>query len=504
MADLDYDAIPYRGQPIGATAPASLALAAARFGGPRPALDGPLRVLELGCGDAANLLGLAFFHPDWRCVGLDASGRAIARAREAAEALELPNLRLEESELSSFAADEPFDVVIAHGLYSWVGPEDRAALRRLIRDALAPRGLAYVAFNALPGWGVRGRVRDALVRSGAATLEEARERLDDWIATIGEPTNQWNALLAEELTRARAAPDAYLAHEYLAPHNAAFWLGDVARDFEAEGLVYLGDADFATTGWVDPTLREHLAPAGSTIAREEQIDLLVYRQHRAALLAHERGEPAGPGLLDEAYLATAVRRRNDPFDPSPGVEEPFDGMRGHELRVRASLTKVALLLLADRYPEGLRLEEVIERARGLLARDGITPEPDGDARLRDALRTLFERGELELRLEAPRLRTEPTSRPEATALSRWEARHGLVLTTPLHGALPLEPVDREIVARLDGSRTVDQTVDAIVEAVSAGELELEGAPSGAARLRPLLEDRVRQTLTLLGWWGLVG
>lgn len=573
MADPDsslgYDAIPYRGQPIPATAPAALALASACFGGPRLALDAPLRVLEVGCGDATNLLALAFFHPGWRFVGVDASGGAIARGRKAAAALGLSNLRLEARALADFATDfadapasdpaddpasdpaAPFDVIVAHGLYSWVGPEDRAALRRLVAEALAPGGLVYVGFNALPGWGVRGRVRDALLRAGVGGVAEARARLDDWRATLGEPGHPWAALLAEELERARAAPDDYLAHEYLAPHNQPFWLGDVVRDFEAQGLRYLGDADFTTTGWVDPALRAQLdtrvghgapdAPASSAaspseirddpgcraqvhsnpggrdafrrpgrrprvhpdpVAREEQIDLLLCRQHRAALFARERGESVGRTLLDEAYLATAVRRRHDPFDVSPGVEEPFDGNRGHELRVRSALTKVALLLLADRYPEGLPLATVLERSRALLARDRIRPEPGDEAKLRDALWALFERSELELRLEAPPLRTEPGPRPEAPALTRWEARHGVVLTTPLHTALPLEPVDREIVARLDGTRTVAELVAALADAVEVGALTLEGPPSGGARLRPLLEARVRRTLTLLGWWGL--
>lgn len=505
MSEPSYEVVPYEGRAIPASAPAALALTARVHGGPRPPLE-RARVLELGCGDGANLVPLAFHHPDWTLVGVDASERAIAVARESARELGLDNVTFVRADLASYAPDGEHDYVIAHGIYSWVDAERRTALRRIARAALARNGLAYVSFNAQPGWGVRGRVRDALHRS-ATDLTGARARASGLLEVLGEPQRDWSVILRHELERAAAAPDGYLAHEYLAAHNEPFWLGDVVRDFSAEGLRYVGDATFdRPEGFVDPALRERVRPlAGDAIAEEELIDLLVYRQLRAAVLARSDAAfdaPTGPELLDEARIAAVVRAASDPFDPTPGVEERFTGPRGTEVRIASALAKMAMLILARDYPKGYRLGELCAIAASTLSSYGIVPEPEVREALRAGLWQLFRSLEIELRLDAPELRTTPSERPIASALARHEAARRPALTTPLHGALPLEPIDRAIVAHLDGTREPDELARELAAQVERGELELEGAPSGAARIVPLLEARVRETITTLGWWGL--
>ncbi len=510
MSEPSYDEIPYEGRPVPATAPAAMALTAMAHGGPRAPL-GSARVLELGCGDGANLLPLAFFHPSWQLTGVDTSSVAIDAARRRAAELELSNVRFVQGDLAALELAEEQDFVIAHGIYSWVDAGTREALRALVGRVLSPSGLAYVSFNAQPGWGVRGRVRDALIRApmtGTASerVTRARERAGGLVDILGEPQNDWALLLSHELSRAADAGDDYLAHEYLARDNVAFWLGDVVRDFAGVGLRYVGDATFdRPEGWVPPTLRERAsALTEDPIAVEELVDLLAYRQLRAAVFCREHAErsPAAD-LLDEASIASAVRNAHDPFDPMPGVEEPFVGPRGTEVRVTAPLAKMALLLLASSYPRAMRFDTLVEAASAHLERYGISPEPDEASRLRAGLRSLFDRLELELRLEDAPLRTEPGPRPLASALSRQEAADRTLLTTPIHSTLPLDPVDRAIVLRLDGTRSADSVVDDLTEALSTGALELEGAPANAARARPFLAQRVTQTITTLGWWGLV-
>ena len=96
----------------------------------------------------------------------------------------------------------------------------------------------------------------------------------------------------------------------------------------------------------------------------------------------------------------------------PGVEEPFVGPRGTEVRVAAPLAKMALLLLASSYPRAMRFDALVEAASAHLERYGISPEPDEASRLRDGLGSL-RMGSMELRLEDAPLRTEPGPRPLA-------------------------------------------------------------------------------------------
>lgn len=55
-----YNGIAYQGAVVAATSPVHLSLCSAFHDGPSPQLRS-FRVVELGCGDGANLLSLAFY-----------------------------------------------------------------------------------------------------------------------------------------------------------------------------------------------------------------------------------------------------------------------------------------------------------------------------------------------------------------------------------------------------------------------------------------------------------
>ncbi|MCA9607626.1 MAG: methyltransferase [Myxococcales bacterium] len=500
-----YDSVPFRGRPIPWASPAALSATSVAHGG--PALGpGPVRVLELGCGDGAHLIPLAWFRPELTAVGLDTSARAIERARAASEALGLADrLAFETRDLADHEAGG-FDVVVAQGVYSWIDAGQRAALRRVAAAALRPGGLCYVSFNSEPGWSIRGRIRDALVRDRPGSVDEARARLAGLRALLGEPADAWSYLLAHELERGAAAEEGYLVHEYLAEDNASFWLGDVVRDFAAEGLAYVGDATFdRLEGHVDPLLRTQArALGGDRVAEEERIDLIAFRQLHAAVFAKVEAldaPPARSALVHRAWIAGAVARRNDPFDLADGVEEVFDGPKGRELRIRDATLKVALLLLADRYPAGTRLEALHAECAARLAPHGIAAS--SVEALADRIGTLHEEMQVELRLEDARLRVPVGERPRVLPLTRHEAATRDVLTAPTHQMIPVEPIDRAIVERLDGTRTLDALAEALSEDIAAGRVPLEGAPSIAERVRPVVEARLASTVATLGWWGLL-
>src|ERR1700722_11367903 len=133
------------------THPDRLATHAALFGLPFAPVAA-CRVLDIGCGDGANITPMAVAYPGSRFVGFDLSERAIERGREIIDALKLPNVRLETQDLATadFGAGR-FDYVIAHGLYSWVPDSARGGLMASIRHHLGPHGIAFVSHNALPG-----------------------------------------------------------------------------------------------------------------------------------------------------------------------------------------------------------------------------------------------------------------------------------------------------------------------------------------------------------------
>lgn len=130
------------------------------------------RILEIGCSSGHNLIPLAMRWPDASFVGIDFSEQAIQQARELADVASLTNVEFHAVDLRDFKHDgEPFDFIIAHGFFSWVPDEVKAALLDFCGDNLALSGIATVSFNAEPGWKARFPVIQkarAIQQAGAA------------------------------------------------------------------------------------------------------------------------------------------------------------------------------------------------------------------------------------------------------------------------------------------------------------------------------------------------
>src|SRR5712691_11212951 len=166
-----YDELPYKSLPIEWTAPERLALASVLHGGPRPPLDA-YRVLELGCGNGANLLPLAYYRRHAIFVGVDGARSQIEAAQARTSALHLHNIEFLHADFRTAARrlSGQFDYIIAHGVFSWVSDDVRDALLRLFAQHLRRGGLVYLNYNTRPGWNVRGLVREFLLAQTAGEM----------------------------------------------------------------------------------------------------------------------------------------------------------------------------------------------------------------------------------------------------------------------------------------------------------------------------------------------
>src|SRR5690349_5278176 len=148
-----YDETPYVSIAFPETHPDKLCAMARLFGleAPDPARA---RVLELGCGDGTNLLPMAQHAPDARFLGIDLSARHVASGQAAIIACGLSNAEIRQQDVLDFGASEgKFDYIIAHGIFSWVPDHVRSQLLAIFRDNLSENGVAFVSYNAFPGWG---------------------------------------------------------------------------------------------------------------------------------------------------------------------------------------------------------------------------------------------------------------------------------------------------------------------------------------------------------------
>lgn len=200
------------------------------------------RYLELGCGRGYSTLVHAACFPQGTFVGVDSDESAIADAQGWAQALGLTNVRFAVARFDDAALldDDAFDFVALHGVYSWVTEESRAAIRALLADKLADGGLAYVSYNAMPGWASELPLRRLLgeLSSGESIADAARTI--DGLRGFGFFKAHPSAERA--VASWQGKPEGYLAHEYLAEACEPLWSVDVTDAMAAAGLSWAGSA----------------------------------------------------------------------------------------------------------------------------------------------------------------------------------------------------------------------------------------------------------------------
>ena len=115
-----YDAIPYPSLAFLQTHPDRLAVLATLFGmSPAPVEN--CRVLELACGNGANLIPMAYGLPRSEFLGVDLAALPVASAQQRIKQLGLKNIRIDATDLLEIGpASGKFDYLIAHGVYAWV------------------------------------------------------------------------------------------------------------------------------------------------------------------------------------------------------------------------------------------------------------------------------------------------------------------------------------------------------------------------------------------------
>lgn len=117
-------------------------------------LEEPFTYLELGCrqGITSNLLAAAFPHATF--IGIDNNSAQLERARAVAESGGLSNVQFIEHGMEYLTTlDLPdCDFISLQGVFDRVAQSSRQSLADVIAKTLKPGGMAYVSYNAMPGW----------------------------------------------------------------------------------------------------------------------------------------------------------------------------------------------------------------------------------------------------------------------------------------------------------------------------------------------------------------
>src|SRR6476469_5498146 len=291
-----YDAVPYPPAPFVESHPSTMETIATVLGLDPPPIESA-RVLELGCGTGGNIVPMAAALPNASFVGIDYSPRQIEQAQQFAAAAGATNLKLQVLSILDIEREfGTFDYILAHGVFSWVPADVQEKVLTICRQNLAERGVAYVSFNAYPGWHALEWLRPMMLLHAPAIagqdpqerVRRAREILDavlDAPRIKGSPTA---AVIASLMRGYDAASEAHLLHDLLEDQNHPIYFQDFVARAGSNGLQYLADAQnngsFVEEGSSAKVKRLLDSLGGDWVRREQYLDFMRNTTFRRALL----------------------------------------------------------------------------------------------------------------------------------------------------------------------------------------------------------------------------
>jgi methyltransferase-like protein/SAM-dependent methyltransferase len=502
-----YDEVLYPSLAHAGTHPDRLATIAALFGMPTAPIE-ESRVLELGCGDGTNLIAMAYALPRSRFVGIDSAGTAIARGQRMIADLSLDNVELAQHDLTDFnRADEMFDYIIAHGVYSWVPDPVRERILGVCAECLSANGLAYVSYNTYPGGHIRDLVREMMlfhVRKMVEPEEKIRQgrALLKFLADSKKEPDLYRRVLQKELEHALEYSDSAFYHDDLNPQTRPIYFHCFIQHAAAYGLQYLGDAMFnemQPEEYEPPVLNALRELDHDILAREQYLDFLMCRRFRRTLLCRREvslDHKLQPGAIAHLFCASEAHPvSNAPSLRSAQLEE-FRTPKGASITANRPLAKAALVILSKHWPKPIHFYELLTAARELIHEN--EDEKENAVALCDLLLRAFAAGVIELHVWAAPFVTEVSRYPIASRVARYENRFKKRITTLRHTGLELnDELSRNLLELLDGTRDFAALVEAMAAVVLAGKATLEAnrePVSDPAKIRKMIAEELPSAL----------
>ncbi len=457
-----YDVVPYESFPFPDTHPDRLASLAHLFGLSPPGLAN-CRVLELGCASGGNLIPMALTMPGAEFVGVDLSSVQVAQGVQAIEALGLGNIRLLARSITE--VDESFgqfDYILTHGVYSWVANDVQEKILDICARQLADNGIAFVSYNTLPGWRMRGVVRDAMrfhaMQFDDPALRVAQARgIVDFLAQWVSADNAYGMLLKSELDGLRHAADYYILHEHLEDINEPIYFHEFVERAGRHGLQYLAEADVSTmlaSNFPQGVFETLVRIAPDVIRQEQFMDFLRNRTFRQTLLVRQE-QSVVRTLTPERVRALWVSANLQPLAADAEIraqdEAVFQGPNGGMVSSSNAVTKSAIAILAQCWPGRLAFADLLRRAAAGPAGSG--PAAGVEAILASDLLQCHLSGIVELHAAPAAFVSAAGERPLASPLARAQAAKGSRQVTNLrHEMVALEDSLAGFLQLLDGTR----------------------------------------------------
>src|SRR3984957_9938989 len=245
------------------TMPSWLAACSVLLGFRPTNLAGPFRYADLGCGNGLSALIVAATNPQAEVRGFDFNPTHVENARALAAAAKLTNVQFEDISFEALARADPnasnmgasnmdisdmFDIIVSHGVLSWISLENRQHLTTIIGRRLRPGGLAYLSYNVSAGWTGVEPMRLLMRQLAEADQRRTDQSVGDIFQVMDQLRTGGAAFfraypgLEARLEQMKAQDARYLAHEFLNRDWHPVMFADVAEAMHEARLQYIGSA----------------------------------------------------------------------------------------------------------------------------------------------------------------------------------------------------------------------------------------------------------------------
>ena len=456
-----YDALPYSVCAFAQTQPDRLATIGTLFG-MHPAPPANCRVLELGCAQGGNLIPMALGSPRSHFVGIDLSARQVADGQVIVRELGLKNVDLRALNIldltDSFGT---FDYILTHGVYSWVPPVVQDKILDICSRNLTPNGIAYVSYNALPGWHARGAVREMIwyhsagIPDPALRVRQARALLAFLAKSMPDQLPGYSALIRMELAVLLKTPDTYLLHEHLEEFNEPLYFHQFVERVAAKGLQYLGEAQVGTmlADRFGPETEKTLQQISPDMLHMEQyMDFLRNRMFRQTLLCHndvKLERKLDPETVMRFRIASSAKPLSKTCDIRSEQDEEFGIKGGLTLKTHDPLMKATMLHLAETWPLSVPFESLHAAAREQLGLPSSNAQPEM-MQLATRLLNCYTSSLVEFSISPPAFVSQISERPVASPYARLRASQGPKVVNMRLESIEFGEKSLEILRQLDG------------------------------------------------------
>ncbi len=284
-----------------------------------------------------------------------------------------------------------FDYICLHGVWTWISSENRHIIIDFLKRKLKIGGIAYISYNALPGWSNMIALRDNMM-AHIDRVADPSEDLRDQVKTALLFVNQ---LLAASPAFTQANPRAqgrleqlqkqdaeYLTHEFFNKNWAPMTFSSVHRLLEPAELTYVGSADYLNNidlVHLNKTQLKLLNGITDSTLRETSRDFLLNTSFRSdiwikqpnKLSAQERSR-----LIREQRLIKVKAAENPPRHISTelgkvtlklAIYKPIlDALSGYQIRTIGEIE-------ADCKSQKISLEQIVQAVLVLSNQGFIAP-----------------------------------------------------------------------------------------------------------------------------------